>query len=351
MIAPHRWALRRRALPDFPLFCREVQTLLHAGMTVVEAVDTLACSAAGARTLAGALLDKLAQGQSLSVALAAQPQAPAVLLAAVRAGERTSNLPEALADYLRFDTLVRRLRHKVIGASIYPALVTALGVAISIFLIVVVMPNFARMYQNLRGASGGVTALVVHASAALNEHRWEVLLALAVLAAATGSWVMGGGPAQALRSLVQALPSLRARVRDYQLAMLYQALALLLKGGYPLPLALGLARDCALADELGRAADVALAAIVRGRVVSQALAESHLCDEVGRRLLAAAERSGQFHLAAETVSRLHGERFERFVERATRIVEPVLLMAVALLVGAIVVALYLPVFDMATRLR
>ncbi|MES2481405.1 MAG: type II secretion system F family protein, partial [Pseudomonadota bacterium] len=301
--------------------------------------------------LAAALLDKLAQGQSLSAALAAQPQAPAVLLAAVRAGERTSNLPEALADYLRFDTLVRRLSHKVIGASIYPALVTALGVAISIFLIVVVMPNFARMYQNLQGSSGGMTALVVRTSTAVRDHRWEVLLALAVLAAAASSWVMGGGPMQALRALMRAAPPLRARVRDYQLAMLYQALALLLKGGYPLTQALGLARDCALADELRRSADMALAAIVRGRAASQALSESGLCDEVGRRLLAAAERSGQFHLAAETVSRLHGERFERFVERATRIVEPVLLMAVALLVGAIVVALYLPVFDMATRLR
>ena len=335
-------SLRRGRGPDFPLLCREVQTLLQAGMTVVEAVDTLASAGGGARTLAAALLDKLRQGQSLSAALAAQAQAPAVLLAAVRAGERTSNLAEALADYLRFDTLVQRLRHKVI---------TALGVGIAIFLIVGVMPNFARMYQNLRGASGGVTALVVQASAILSAHRWDLLLALAVLAAAAAAWALGGGPAQALRALVQAVPPLRARLRDYQLAMLYQALALLLKGGYPLPQALALARDCALADALRHAADTALGAIVRGRSVSLALAESGLCDEVGRRLLAAAERSGQFHLAAETVSRLHGERFERFVERATRIVEPVLLMAVAVLVGAIVVALYLPVFDMATRLR
>ena len=67
--------------------------------------------------------------------------------------------------------------------------------------------------------------------------------------------------------------------------------------------------------------------------------------------MAAAERNGDFYLAADTVSRLHGERFELFVERMTRIVEPVLLLAVALMVGTIVVMMYLPVFDMATRLR
>jgi len=67
--------------------------------------------------------------------------------------------------------------------------------------------------------------------------------------------------------------------------------------------------------------------------------------------MAAAERNGNFHVAADTVSRMHGERFELFVERATRIVEPVLLMLVALMVGTIVVMMYLPVFDMATQLR
>lgn len=66
--------------------------------------------------------------------------------------------------------------------------------------------------------------------------------------------------------------------------------------------------------------------------------------------MAAAERNGDFHLAADVVSRLHGERFELFVERLTRIVEPLLLLAVALLVGGIVILMYMPVFDMATQL-
>ena len=67
--------------------------------------------------------------------------------------------------------------------------------------------------------------------------------------------------------------------------------------------------------------------------------------------MAAAERNGDFYMAADVVSRMHGERFELFVERVTRIVEPVLLLLVALIVGSIVVMMYLPVFDMATRLR
>jgi general secretion pathway protein F len=126
---------------------------------------------------------------------------------------------------------------------------------------------------------------------------------------------------------------------------------LLLKGGYPMTEAMLVASQSALSPEVKVALNKALGRIEQGGLVSQSLAEANLCDEVGRRLMAAAERNGDFHIVADVVSNIHRERFELFVERMTRIIEPVLLMAVALMVGTIVVMMYLPIFDMATRLR
>lgn len=344
----------RTGRQDFALFCRELETLVVAGMTVVEAVDTLAGTrsrAAGSRALAISLIARLEQGQSLSNALAALPGVPAVLVAAVKAGEHTSNLADALRDFLRFDDLVRRLEQKVLSASLYPALVTALGLGVTVFLLLVVLPNFARMYQGLRGTAAGATAWIVEASVVFSVHQLEMLAALALVGLVLGSWAAGGGPRILLQELTTRLPWLRDRMRDFRLAMLYQALALMLKGGYPLPESLQVAGRAALSPELREAAGRALAEIEHGQLPSAALFAHGLCDEVGRRLMAAAERNGDFDRVAATVSRLHGERFELFVDRATRIVEPLLLLAVALLVGTVVVMMYLPVFDMATRLR
>ena len=344
-----RWRAR-----EYPTFCREIRTLVQAGMTIVEAVDTL-CAREGERTgrasLAPALRERLRQGQSLSAALAGLPDAPAVLVAAVKAGERTSNLQEALADYLRFDSLVQQLRRKVVSASIYPALVTTLGLGISLFLLLVVMPSFARMYQNVRSGARGVNAFMMSLAQLVTEHRDTTFLLLAVLALWLAWWIRSGRAAARLAQAALAIPWLRARIEDFQLAMMYQALALLLKGGYPLVEAMRIAADSALAPHLRAAVAAARDAISAGAPVASALASRNLCDEVGRRLLGAAERNGDFHLAAEVVSRMHGERFELFVERATRLAEPILLLVVALLVGSIVVMMYLPVFDMATRLR
>ncbi|OOG37823.1 type II secretion system F family protein [Polaromonas sp. A23] len=349
------WPLKRSVARNrFPLFCREVRTLIHAGMTIVEAVDTLSARErleGRSESLSAALLVRLQQGKSLSNALSELPNTPTVLIAAVRAGERTSNLIEALDDYLRFNNLVEQLRTKVISASIYPALVTTLGLGISLFLLLVVMPNFAGMYENLRGASTGTTALTIEISQFIGKNRNATLGGMAFTGAALIFWIVSGNAKKFFAQLGRSIPWIHKRMEDFQLAMMYQALALLLKGGYPMTEAMAVASQSALSLHLKMSLEQALGQIERGGLVSQALSEAHLCDEVGRRLMAAAERNGDFYLAADVVSRLHGERFELFVERATRIVEPLLLLAVALMVGTIVVMMYLPVFDMATNLR
>lgn len=364
LVRPRTWRLAASLLAkssgstlrrqNFPLFCREVRTLIQAGMTVVEAVETLSARErieGRGDSLSAILLEGLQHGLSLSTALERLPETPPVLIAAVRAGERTSNLIAALDDYLRFDSLLSELRKKVISAAIYPALVTVVGLAISLFLLLVVMPNFASMYENLRGATVGSAALTIEISQFIGKNRNQVLAGLTVCAVALALWIRSGQAKTQMVELGRAIPWIRRRVEDFQLAMMYQALALLLKGGYPMTEAMRVAGQSALSPQLKTSLGEALSQIERGGSVSQALTQAHLCDEVGRRLMAAAERNGEFHLSADVVSRLHGERFELFVERLTRVVEPLLLLGVALGVGAIVVMMYLPVFDMATQLR
>jgi general secretion pathway protein F len=348
------WKSREVGPQDYALFCREVRTLIQAGMTIVEATDTLSARErleGRSDSLAAQLLARLQHGVALSSAMNELPKVPLVLIAAIRAGERTSNLAEALDDYLRFDGLVTQLRKKVLSAAIYPGLVTLVGLGISLFLLLVVMPNFATMYENLRSSAGDTPALTIQISRIIGGHRIIVFSTLGVLAAGLAYWIHSGMAKVQVLHWLTRIGWVRQRIEDFQLAMMYQALALLLKGGYPMTDALQVASKSALSTELQSALLAALAQIEQGGLVSSALHREHLCDEVGRRLMAAAERNGSFYLATQVVSRLHGERFELFVERVTRIVEPLLLLAVALVVGGIVVMMYLPVFDMATQLR
>lgn len=351
-----RWipnTFKRTQQPSFPLLCRELRTLIRAGMTVVEALESLSAKEAlngKDESLATKLLLSLNEGASLSSALEKIPATPSVLIAAVRAGERTSNLAEALDDYLRFDQMVTDLKKKIISASIYPLIVSTLGLVITLFLLLVVMPNFASMYDNFRSPESGSGALTIQLSRLIGNHRSAAIALLAFTGIAIGVWIASGLARKHILHFANSIIWIRRRVVDFQLAMMYQALALLVKGGYPLVESIQIASRAVLSKELATSLEQALKKIEYGASVSQSLAEYELCDEVGRRLIAAAERNGNFHLAADVVSRLHGERFELFVERLTRVVEPILLLLVALVVGGLVVMMYLPVFDMATQL-
>ncbi len=337
---------------DVGWWCRELRTLLVSGMTVVEAIETMAASAQGeARArLHQDLLHSLRRGHALSRAMQGSGRFPPVLVASVTASERTSKLVESLDDYLRYHDLLEKLRRQVVSAAIYPALVVALGVAISIFLLVFVIPRFSRIYTDMPGQMSGMTELVLWFSRLLQQNlHWLVAAVLAQAALIAWAWRTGRVRKVAVRA-VDGVPWLRRQWRHFRLARLFHALALMFRGGYPLDEALAVCAGLDLGDGLMASIQSSRQAIAQGKAVSTAFAGGQLTDSVTERLLAVGERAGSFDGILQTIADRHATQFGTFVERATRIVEPLLLLMVALLVGSIVVMMYMPIFDMAGQI-
>ncbi len=169
---------------DTAWWCRELRTLLRSGMTVVEAIDTMAAGRHDPvrdRVHAG-LRAALVQGQSLSRAMVTVGGFPRVLVASVIASERTSTLVDALDDYLRYEEMVERLRRQAVSAAVYPAVVIGLGVAITLFLLLFVIPRFSRMYSGRHGDLSVATDLVLSLSRGLQQHMGWVLFGLGAAA-------------------------------------------------------------------------------------------------------------------------------------------------------------------------
>lgn len=338
---------------DVAWWCRELRTLLKAGMTVVEALETLQAQAGGGvrERVHTQLLRALREGQSLSRAMRGCGAFSDVLVASVSASERTSTLVNALDDYLRYDELLRRLRRQAVSAAIYPAVVTALGAVIALFLLLYVVPRFSRMYTDVQRNLSPATQAVLWLSAVVRS-QFPVIVAalgaagLGLMAAWRSGWV-----ARAAAAVVAAIGPLDRRIDSYRLAKLYQSLALMFRGGYTLDEALEVAGGLDLGPRLTTRLAQARRDIARGRSVAAALGEAKLTDVVTERLLAVGERTGAFDAVLQTIADRHAEDFATFVERATRIIEPLLLLGVALVVGGIVVMMYMPIFDIANSIR
>jgi general secretion pathway protein F len=350
-VKPQRTAARKSNF-DVAWWCRELRALLRAGMTAVEAIETLAASQhdASRDRVHAQLLKALREGQSLSRAMQSAGAFPEVLIAAVTASQRTSTLPQALDDYLAYDDTLSRLRRQAVSAAIYPMLVVALGGAISVFLLLFVIPRFSKMYTESTVQLSSATQVVLTISRTLADH--GVLLALIAAALAVG--VLGalrqGWLAQIGVRIIEAMGPLRRQRDEFYLAKLYQSLALMIRGGYTLDEALLVGQGLGLGRRLSAGVAKARQEIARGRSASLAMAAAGLTEIVTERLLAVGERSGGFDSVLQAVAERHAQAFATFIERATRIVEPLLLLLVALVVGGIVLMMYMPIFDMANSI-
>jgi general secretion pathway protein F len=343
----------RTAAFDVGWWCRELRTLVGAGMTVVEALESLQVHATGGlrAKVHATLLRSLHEGQSLSRAMRATGAFPEVLIASVTASERTSTLVPALDDFLRYHDMMRTMRRKALSAAIYPAVVITLGLLISLFLLLYVVPRFSRMYGNFHGTLSPATQVLLWLSHLINEQMpWLIGFGGLIGVACAWAWRLGKPQAVFARVMAQITP-LQRQLDHFRLAKLYQSLALMFKGGYTLDEALQVCAGLDIGPGIASGVDIARREMARGRAVSAAFSLANLTEPVSQRLLAVGERTGNFDAVLQTIADRHAESFSIFVDRATRIIEPLLLLVVALVVGGIVVMMYMPIFDIASGIR
>ena len=338
---------------DVAWWCRELRTLLAAGMTVVEALDTLHAQQLGRARgeVHAALIGYLRQGHALSSAMQQTKAFPPVLIAGVKASERSSALVEALDEYIQYHEMLERLRKQVVSAAIYPAVVIAIGGAITLFLLLFVIPRFSRMYRDLHGPVSWTTEVLVAVSHTLNTYGTFVVMGLALVVVALIAAWRSGRIAWLAAAIAERIGPLQREIDQFRLAKLYHSLALMFRGGYALDDALGQCAALGLGERMREGVHAAQRALARGQRVSAAFADAGLTDTVTQRLLSVGERTGNFDRVLQTIAERHATTFNTFIERATRIVEPVLLLTVALVVGGIVVMMYMPVFDIAGSVR
>lgn len=343
----------RKPAFDLWLFCRELAALLEAGLTSAEALAVLADQSGRAeqRALTAALLAELDRGQSLSAALAGQPDRfPPLLVAVVAASEQTGQLAGALRRFLDYRQRVTALKKQLIGALLYPAIVLTVGLAVIVFMLFYVIPVFAALLSTMRPPLPLATRLMLGWSRLLSSHPLAVtLLPAGALLATAGSLAQPRGRAGWV-DLLCRIRLIRHYRTLFELTRFYSALGLVLDGGVALPEALRLAGT--LLGERRRLQLVRVQAeLDAGVPLSTALSRHDLTTPVAAHLLQVGEHTGAIGTMCEHTVRFHDEALARAHDLAARVLGPAIMLAVGVLVGLLVVLLYLPVFELAGGLE
>ncbi|HAT33813.1 MAG TPA: type II secretion system protein [Janthinobacterium sp.] len=339
---------RGKALP-LVLFSQELLALLTAGLGIVEALEALLEKEANPATRGALerLLEGLREGKRFSAVLAEQAELfPPLYIGIVKAAEGTSDLPRSLSRFIDYQQRIDLVRAKIVSAAIYPAILLLVGGGVSVFLITYVVPRFAEVYQGAGRNLPWMSQLLLGWGQFAGAHSLLLLGglggAVALLAAGARHLGANGGAAR----LLGKLPGIGERVRIYELSRLYLTLGMLSEGGIPIVQAIATVQGM-VTPAVRLALRAARASVEAGLPLSSAFERHGLTTPISLRMLRVGERTGDMGPMLSQSAAFYDGEISRWIDRFTRTFEPLLMAAIGLVVGAIVVLLYMPIFDLA----
>ena len=339
----------------FPLalFSQELLSLLGAGLSLLESLETLAEKEKHdlARKVYGQLIRLLQEGQPLSHAMKQFPDVfPALYVATVQASEKTGDLTEALQRYLAYQQQIDLVRKRVVSAAIYPVLLMVVGSLVIVFLMAYVVPKFSRVYEDMGDNLPWMSRMLMQWGRLIEAHGATIGLAVLLALGAAGFWLTRTSTRKAMLQAMWKIPSVGERMRVYQLARFYRTLGMLLRGGIPLVSALQMVAGL-LQPGLRTSLEGACRLIREGQPVSESMHRQGLTTEVALRMLRVGERTGQLGEMTERIAGFYDEDMARFVDWFTRLFEPLLMTFIGLVIGLIVLLMYLPIFELAGNIQ
>lgn len=343
----------RRAAFPLVLFTQELLALLGAGLPLLEAIETLVEKEhrPDARRVLEGVIRILHEGQTLSAALEQFPAIfPALYVATVRASERTGALTEALARYVAYQSQVEAVKKKVVSSAIYPTLLMVVGGLVVLFLMGYVVPRFAGVYESMGSDLPLFSRLLLAWGELLNAHAAAMLVGGVVVLAGLAYAVMHPGFKRWFGTRMWAIPGVGERMRVYQLARFYRTVGMLLAGGIPVVSALEMVSGL-LQPTLRGQLQQAAREIREGHPISRAMDHNGLTTPVASRMLRVGEGTGQMGEMMERIAIFHEEEMARWVDWFTRLFEPILMAFIGLVIGAIVVLMYMPIFELAGSIK
>ncbi|KPC54452.1 type II secretion system F family protein [Amantichitinum ursilacus] len=349
--AQHRVSFRKSEFA-LSLFTQELIALLEAGLTLVEAVETLKEKAAadGNRVVLSRLIDGLYQGLPMSRVLSQMPEHfPPLYIATVGSAEKTGHLANALKRYHHYESRLASVKKKIISALVYPAVIISIGSGIMLFLLFYVIPKFSQIYASMKDLPFAAAVLLWWGN--LVHDHGPVLFAGIVGTIALAIVLLRTPAVQA--ALLEAfwrLPSLDGYRRLFSLTRFYRTVGLLLSGGLSVVAAMELAAQL-LPTPMRLALTRALVDIKAGQTVSATLPRYGLTTPVAERLLRVGEQSGELATMAERAAQFCDEELDRAIDMFTRLFEPILMLIIGVMIGSIVFLLYMPIFQLAGSMQ
>jgi type IV pilus assembly protein PilC len=336
-------------LADLVIFTRQLATMVDAGLAMVASLQGLAeqTQNKAMRDVIKDVCSRVEGGDSFSEALSKHPKVfNRLYVAMVGAGEKGGLLAEILARLAVYLENAARLRKKVKSAMMYPTVVTFVAIAITIFLLVKVIPVFGDIYSGFGAKLPAPTQFLIDLSNGMKKYFIVMILALG---GAIYGWLyyIKTKPGREFWDKKRIkLPIFGAIAHKICLARFTRTLASLVRSGVPILEVLQIVSQTVGNVVMEKAIKVASSDIERGESISQALAKHPVFPNMIIRMITAGEQTGKIDNMLERISDFLDEEIETTLSGITSLIEPILIVFLGVVIGGMVICMFLPIFKM-----
>ena len=342
---------RRVRHQDLIIFNQELATLLKAGMPLVQSLDILRQRVSNP-TFKGVLdtvYEKVKAGSALSDAFTEHGSMfPAVYSASLLAGERSGNLDAVIRRYVAYEKVIGAVRKRTIAALIYPAILVTMMIVLIGIIVLRVVPAFTEFYSNFGRTLPLSTRIVVSISNAVVGNLALLVLGLAAVIVGGWAWVHQPGQRARIDRMLLQIPWAGNTLRKFSTAQLARTLATLLGGGIPLVNALEIAVRAMSNRYLSKELDDVRLRVQEGDSFAHALLARGVVPDVAIKMVEVGESTGALQEMLNSLADFYDEEIETEVSRFITLVEPVLLVVMGVVIAVVVLALYMPLFELSS---
>lgn len=335
-------------LETFLVFNQQFLTLIRAGLPILSSIELLARrqKIPHFRAQLEDVATRVKNGESISGAFEAQGGFPIVYTTTLLAGERSGNLEEVLQRYLDFQRVSLTFRKKLTASLIYPAVLVVMVTGMFIFLITYVVPQFAKLYEQLGTHLPAVTMFLLQLGNDAQQYGLYAAVVLAIVIFLLIRWFKTDAGAMLVDKVRISLPLIGTVWLKYQVGLFSRTLSTLLKGGLPLVPSLETAARSIDSRQISSAVFSSVESVREGKGLSVSLNSTKMFPELAVEMIEVGESTGALPQMLNSVAEFFEEDVQTSLTAAMSLIEPAILIVMGVVVVTILIALYSPIFSL-----
>ena len=338
---------------QFVIFNQQFLTLIKAGLPILNSLDLLIKrqKEGHLRSLLQNVRERVKSGELLSDSFAAQGVFPRIYTTTLMAGEKSGNMEEVLSRYIAFQRLALTFKKKLAVSLVYPALLVTMVVVMLVFLVTYVVPQFAKLFENLNAPLPPITVFML--AVGTTTQKYAPLLGIAAVLAGVFVWRWKNTDrgAERIDGVILKMPVLGDIWLKYQVANFARMLSTLLAGGLPLVPSLETAGASMSSRRILNGVAETAARVREGQTLSGSLEQQKMFPDLSVEMIEVGESTGALPAMLNSVAEFYEEDVQTALGAAMALIEPAILIVMAVFIGGVLISLYMPIFSLGTNIH